>query len=284
MSSERNNDLFSATGEKAKMSGLPTRDMMKDDFGLDIPLVSVPLPSKGKVYSEGTPLFEADALDIRPMTAREEDILTSRALIKKGTVITELIKSCLVDKRIDPDDLIAGDRNAIMIALRITGYGSEYSVEVACPDCSNTSKQQFDLTKLPMKLLEEEPLATGQNTFEFELPYTKQIIKFKFLDGKDEASMNKLQERQKKAGSQVSNLITLRYRYQILAVGQVTDKSKIQMFISKMPARDSRALRNHIDKIEPGMEMKNWIDCTMCGEESEVRMPLGASFFWPDAD
>ena len=100
----------------------------------------------------------------------------------------------------------------------------------------------------------------------------------------DEKEINKLTERAKKSGAKNSNMITLRYRYQIQAVDAITDKTKIQMFIRNMPARDSRALRAHIDDIEPGIEMKNWMECPMCGEESEVRMPLGASFFWPDAE
>lgn len=285
MSSERKNDIFTnaSPGDKAKMTGMPVRNTMKDDFGLEIPTELVPLPSGGKIYPEGSSLFGKDVLEIRPMTAREEDILTSRALIKKGTVITELIKSCLVDKSIDPNMMIAGDRNAVMTSLRITGYGAEYSTEVECPSCNESSKPVFDLTQLPLKRLQQEPEGIGQNLFTYTLPRTKKIIKFKFLDGHDEADINKLQERSKKSGSKVSNAITLRYRYQIQGVDNITDKTKIQMFIRNMPASDSHALRKYIDSIEPGIEMKNWMECPMCGEESEVRMPLGASFFWPDA-
>ena len=285
MSEERDNSsLFGASGEKAKMTGMPVNNIMKDEFGLDIPTEIVPLPSQGKVYSKDSPLYNAVSVEIRPMTAREEDILTSRALIKKGTVITELIKSCLIDKRINPNDLIAGDRNAIMVALRITGYGQEYSVEVQCPKCSESSKQKFDLAMLPIKLLDKDPVNLNLNMFEYMLPRSKKKIKFKFLDGNDETQISKLQERYKKAGSKTSNLVTLRYRFQILAIDQITDATKIQMFISRMPAMDSRALRKYIDSIEPGIEMKNWMDCPMCDEQTEVRMPLGASFFWPDSE
>lgn len=287
MSGDRsNNDIFSGAnpGDRAKMSGMPVRNTMKDDFGLEIPTELVPLPSCGKVYPESSALHGKEAIEIRPMTAREEDILTSRALIKKGTVITELIRSCLVDKSIDPNKLVVGDRNAIMTSLRITGYGSEYNVDIVCPACEEKSKNCFDLTQLPIKRLEVDPLNTGENIFEYELPYTKKKVKFKFLDGEDETQISKLQERSKKAGNRTSNMITLRYRYQILAVENITDKTKIQMFIRNMPAKDSMALRNHIDNIEPGIEMKGWIECPMCGEQSEVKMPLGASFFWPDAE
>jgi|TARA_R110001592_G_scaffold188358_6_gene433608 hypothetical protein len=289
MSGDRsNNDIFGGSGSdagtRAKMTGMPVRNTMKDDFGLDIPTELVPLPSCGKVYPETSSLHGKEAIEIRPMTAREEDILTSRALIKKGTVITELIKSCLIDKSINPDDLISGDRNAIMTSLRITGYGNDYNIEVQCPSCSEKSKQTFNLSELPIKRLEVEPETYGSNIFSYELPYTKKKIKFKFLDGNDETNINKLQERSKKSGNKTSNMITLRYRHQILAVDEITDKTKIQMFIRNMPARDSRSLRAHIDSVEPGIDMKAWIECPMCAEQSEVRMPLGASFFWPDAE
>ena len=276
------NDVFS-DGQSVNAGGHQTRNVMKDDFGLDIPTELVPLPSNGLVYPVDSPLHNKSALEIRPMTAREEDILTSRALIKKGTVITELIRSCLIDKSIDPNSMISGDRNAIMTSLRITGYGADYSAEVSCPACSEISKQTFDLTTLPISRLETQPLNVGTNEFEFMLPRTEKKVRFKFLDGHDEKDIAKFTERSKKSGMKSSNLITLRYRYQIQAVNDITDKSKIQFFIKNMPASDSRALRGHIDKIEPGIEMKSWMECNMCGEQSEVRMPLGASFFWPDA-
>ena len=124
---------------------MPTRNVMKDDFGFEIPVETVPLPSGGKCYDADHPLHGKDTVDIRAMTAREEDILTSKALIKKGTVISHLIKSCLIDKRVNPETLLAGDRNALMVALRVTGYGTEYKVEVDCPACGERSKHNFNL-------------------------------------------------------------------------------------------------------------------------------------------
>ncbi len=280
MSKRDSNEVFS--GRTASM-GMPSRNVMKDDFGLEIPAETIPLPSKGVLYPEGHPLHQVEAIDIRPMTAREEDILTSRALIKKGTVITELIKSCLVDKRIDPDHMISGDRNAVMTALRITGYGADYRVGVSCPECGEDSTQEFDLTGLPIKPLGAE--AEGHdNVFSFELPYCKKEVKFKFMTGADEAYMTKLQNQKKKKQMGSESLITDRYKHQIISVAGITDKTKISFFIRNMPAKDSRALRNFMDDAEPGIEMKAWMDCPHCLETSEVRLPLGASFFWPDSE
>jgi hypothetical protein len=218
------------------------------------------------------------------MTAREEDILTSRALIKKGTVITNLLQSCIVDKKVDVQNMISGDRNAVMIALRITGYGAEYTAEVECPSCSDKAKHSFDLSNLPIKELSIQPVEAGQNAFEFKLPITKKNVTFKFLSGADEEEILLIQERKKKAGAHADSLITTRLQYSIISIDGKTDKNMISSFIRSMPARDSMELRKYMDKHEPGIDMKNFIDCDACGESSEVRMPLGASFFWPDSD
>lgn len=280
--SRQNNEVFGA--QQAHQAGFQTRNIMKDDFGYEVPIESIPLPSNGRIYPPESGLFGKETLEIKAMTAKEEDILTSRALIKKGTVITELIKSCLIDKSINVDDMIAGDRNAIMTALRITGYGSDYNVQVDCPACSATNKQTFMLTELPIKRLEINPIAEGANLFEFDLPMTKKKIQFKFLTGKDETEMSTVAERQKKQGMKLDSLITSRLEYSIVAIDGINERSKINMFVKNMPARDSLALRKFIDSSEPGIEMKSWMQCDSCDEHAEVNLPLGATFFWPDSE
>lgn len=287
--SEREDLLGSApqqqlSGHDAVASGAIKKvNVLQDEFGMDIPVESVPLPSKGLIYPPDHPLCGQETVDIKPMTAKEEDILTSRALIKKGTVITELIRSCLVDKRIDPDDMISGDRNAIMIALRITGYGSDYNVEIECPHCGEKDKYDFDLASLEIKRLQVDPVDAGSNLFELQLPVCKKSIKVKFLTGKDEHDMLVTSERKKKKGLKKNDtLITDRLSRSIVEVGGITDKNKIAIFASNLPVRDSLALRKFLDTYEPGIDMSGWVTCTSCSESSEVKMPLGASFFWPD--
>lgn len=265
-------------------TGFKTVNVMKEDFGFETPVDLVPLPSQGLIYSPESGFHNKEAVQVRAMTAKEEDILTSRALIKKGTVITELIKSCLVDKTLDVNVLTSGDRNALMTALRVTGYGSDYTVEVSCPSCSAKQKKDFSLAELPIKRLEINPVAPGANLFSFVLPVSKKTVHFKFLTGKDETEMNLIQERQKKQGSKVESLVTTRLIHSIESVEGITDKNKIATFIRNMPARDSLALRRHIDNNEPGIEMKSWMVCDECDEHSEVNLPLGASFFWPDSE
>ena len=259
-------------------------NVMRDDFGFEIPVESVPLPSRGVIYSEGGALYGKDTIDIKPMTAREEDILTSRAYIKNGTVLTKLLSSCVIDKSINPDTLISGDRNALLVSLRITGYGSEYDVEVECPECTAKSKQSFDLSQLAIKRLEVEPVAQGQNLFEVKLPVTKKTVRVKFLTGEDERDMMITSERRKKSGMKVESMITDRLSRSIVSVDGITDRNKLTFFVKNLPARDSLALRRFLDKHEPGIIMKSWMNCPHCHEQSEVGLPMGAAFFWPDTE
>jgi len=276
---EQRNQVFG--GEQQRSHAVINAEKVKADFGLDIPNETVPLPSCGKTYHPQHPLHKAERVDIRAMTAREEDILTSPALLKKGTVITELIRSCLVDKQIDPVELLTGDRNALMVAIRITGYGAEYETEVECGGCNVKSKQVFNLAELPIKSLELEPVEPGSNLFEFVLPYCKKSVKFKFMNGLDEEEIVVSSERQKKLGMQASTSVTTSLMHSIVSIDNVTDKSKINAFIKLMPARDSLALRNYIKENEPGLRLKQEKSCPMCDHTEEVSMPLGASFLWP---
>ncbi len=258
------------------------RNVMLDDFGIDIAVEAVPLPSRGVIYNNNS-LQGTESVEIKPMTAREEDILTSRAYIKNGTVISKLIKSCLIDKSINPDDLISGDRNALLIALRITGYGSDYTLEINCPECGSTNKSTFDLSQLEIKRLKVDPAELGQNIFEVTLPVTKKSVKVKFLTGHDEREMMIISDRKKKSGLNTENTVTDRLSRSILSIEGITDRNKINLFVQHMPARDSLALRRFLDDYEPGINMKSHMVCSHCHEESEVDLPIGASFFWPDS-
>ena len=279
--STRKNEVFARDSSSA---GVPRRNVMKDDFDYEVPVEVVPLPSQGKVYPEGSPLHLVESLSIRAMTAREEDILTSRALIKKGTVITELLNSAIVTPGVDSGKMLAGDRNAAMVAIRITGYGREYSAEITCGGCNESVDTDFDLAQLPIKRLDIDPIESGVNLFEFTLPYTKKKVHFKFLTGDDEQDLLKETERtRKKLRHATDSLVTGRLKRSIVKVGEVTDKSKINVFVSNMPAADSRALRKFIEEHEPGVEMKMWTECALCSHDQEVNMPIGAKFFWPDA-
>jgi hypothetical protein len=282
---ENKNSIFGGQqqGVDPRMPKVSQMDKVKADFGLDVPHELVPLPSNGKTYPPESSLHGVDTVEIRAMTAREEDILTSQALLKKGTVITELIKSCIVDRSYNPLDLLSGDRNALMVAIRVTGYGPEYNAEIECTECGVKSPHEFNLGSLPIKRLEIDPVVTGTNLFEFKLPYSGKVVRFKFMTGRDEEEIMQTSQKQKKLGLSTESNITTSLLYSIVSIDGVDDRAKISNFVKMMPARDSLALRNYIKDSEPGITMKQDTTCNACGHVGEVNMPLGVSFLWPNA-
>jgi hypothetical protein len=170
-----------------------------------------------------------------------------------------------------------------MVAIRITGYGPEYSAEVECNECGTKSPHAFNLGELPIRRLEIEPVAPGANLFEFILPYSKKIVKFRFLTGRDEEEILAMSDKQKKLGLSTESNVTTNLMHAIVSIDGVEDRSKIANFIKHMPARDSLALRNYIKNNEPGVVMKQDTSCPSCGHTEEVSMPLGVNFLWPQA-
>lgn len=271
---------------RVQMPGTPTdsiMDMLAKDFGVKIPTETVPLPSNGILYPAGHPWRDKKFVEVRSMTASEENILTSESLIKKGTVITELIRACLVDN-VDPLELLSGDRNALMIAIRITGYGPKYDGEVVCGDCGFKGARAFNLTELGIKPLALEPVVPGMNEFTFMLPGLKIPVNFKFQTGRDEEDLLRNSEALKKRGITQETVITNHLQHSIVSVNGVTDRAKLAQFVRMMPARDSNALRKFIKDNEPGVDMKSETTCQACGHVEEVTMPMGVTFLWPNAE
>lgn len=291
-SRELKNSIFAA--QQAAQGGLPNVQGMpvqtaaqaaRQAIGFDLPVAEVPLPSKGLVYPDG-PLAGAETIELKPMTAREEDILMNRTLVRKGTVVSELIKSCLIDKNIDVNSMISGDRNALMIAVRITGYGADYSPKVTCPACESQQDFSVNLESLPVKELDLEKLkqvGQGQNAFEFVLPFSKKTVIFKFLTGKEEERILQDIEAKRKKGIVQENLVTTKLMNSIIAIEGNAERSFINQFCQHMPARDSLALRKVLDASEPGVDMSSDFTCNSCGHTEVLTVPLGPSFFWPNA-
>lgn len=257
-------------------------NLIKQQMAVDVPVESIPLPSMGKVYPENSPLHNRETVEIRAMTAREEDILMSRALIKKGTVVSHLIKNCLVDQTVPVDQMLSGDRYALLVALRVMSYGPEYEATIECPSCGAKQNRTFKLDELPIKALEISPVAPGQNLFEFELPLSKKKVQFKFLTGHDE-EMLLLTQTQKKAklNHEVETPVTSRLAQTIVSIDGNTNRGDILRFINGMVVRDSDALRKYMAKCEPGIDMTQIVDCMECDAVEEVSVPVGVGFFFP---
>lgn len=247
-----------------------------------VPTELVPLPSEGVVYPVDSPLFGRKAVEIRSMTAHDEDILTSRALLKSGRALSMLLRGCIVGAHVDPDQMLSGDRNAALIGIRITGYGPEYKVGMVCPSCGERVEHEVNLAALPIKRFPKDvkPVEAGKNEFAFTLPTSKRKITFKLLTAADEQEIIQTVERSRKAGLQEA-VITTRLKVQILSIDGERDPAKLGRLVEFMPAKDSRELRSHIDKISPGIELKTDFTCSACGEAQEVEVPLGTEFFWP---
>ena len=237
-----------------------------------LPTEVIELPSKGLLYPEGSELAKG-TLEMKYMTAKEEDILTNQSYIQKGTVLDKLMKSLIVSK-INYDDLLIGDKNAIMVAARILGYGKDYSFSILGED------HTVDLSTLENKPLNEELFKDGENNFEFTLPHSGNKVTFKLLTHKDEQNINRELEGLKKINKDNSPELTTRLKYLITSVEGKTESKDIREFVDNyLLARDSRALREYIKEIQPDVELTFFPE----GSNDRVNIPIGVSFFWPDA-
>jgi len=258
------------------------QDVMKESFGWEVPIESIPLPTRGAIYNPNSTLFNTELLQIKAMTAREEDILASPAFHKEGTALSHLIRSCLVDKGIDPDDLITGDRVALMVGIRVTGYGTEYSASTSCKSCNQNNDFMVDLSALPIKRLSVKPTAPGKNEFEFNLPITKKKVIFKYITAsEDRERSTAIKNKAKLLGTKIENNVTSFIENSIVSVDGITDRMKIKHFVLNMPAFDSRKLRKYISDNEPGMDLSCSFECSSCGTHNETALPITAEFFWP---
>lgn len=237
------------------------------------PTETIELPSKGLLYPEGHPLSSGE-IEIKYMTAKEEDILTNQNYIANGTVLDKLLKSLIVTK-FNYEELLIGDKNAIMIAARILGYGAEYKFTY------NGKEEVTDLSKIDNKPFDESLTTKGQNEFSFKLPTSDNEITFKFLTHGDENKINQELEGLKKLGKEGSPELTTRLKYMITSINGDRTTKLIREFIDEaFLARDARAFREYIGKVQPD------VDLTFFPSSStkSINLPIGISFFWPDVD
>jgi hypothetical protein len=275
------NAIFSARAAVETAQQPPSQ---QKELGIEIPVFGIALPSKGLIYGQETPLHNQEFVDIKAMTAKEENILMSRALVRRGTVITELIKSCLIDKSIEVNDMISGDRNALMVAIRVSGYGSDYTPQFKCPECEQMQEFTFKLAELETKELDLEKLNQVEpfkNLFLFQLPASKKNVEFKFITGKEEEQMLQVVEARKKRGMLNDEVITTRLLNSIVSIDGIKERSYISKFANNMLASDSLALRRHIDNNEPSIDMTQSFTCNNCDYSEVMSIPMGPSFLWP---
>jgi len=236
-----------------------------------LPTEQVELPSKGYLYPAESELAKG-TIEMKYMTAKEEDILTNQSYIEKGIVLDKLMKSLIITP-INYDDILTCDKDAIMVAARVMGYGKNYTFDY------KGEEQTVDLTQLENKSFDEELFKSSNNQFEFTLPQSGNVITFKMLTHKDEQDIDREVQGFKKIHKNEDRSISTRLKYIITSVNGLTEKKDIRSFVDNaLLAQDSRALRAYIKKMSPG------VDLTFFPDEStdRVSIPIGLSFFWPD--
>lgn len=247
------------------------------DNKFNFPTETIELPSKGLLYPETSPLSSGQ-VEMKYMTAKEEDILTNQNYLKQGVWLDKLLSSMIVSK-IDHDELLIGDKDALILASRILGYGKDY-------EFSNEygEKVTIDLTQLKEKVFDNSnQIEAKKNEFRFKLPNSGNEITYKLLTVKDEKEIDREIESLKKIDKNISTEVSTRLKYIILSVNGNYDKKTVREFVDNgLLARDSRALREHISKNGVGVDMT----CSYTnsdGVEENITVPIGIQFFWPDA-
>jgi len=238
-----------------------------------LPTETVELPSKGLLYPEDSPL-SSGKIEMKYMTAKEEDILTNTNYINKGTVIDKLLQSLIVDSKVEYSELLAGDKNAIMIAARVLAYGKDYEFEY------KGKQQSVDLSTLENKPLHPAFEASkGENEFDFQLPNTENLITFKILRHKDDNAIDREIQGLQKLRKDSSPFASTRYKHMITSVNGIRDQKDIREFVDNyFLAKDARAFREYYNLINPDINLEVQID----GEEDVVNLPITLNFFWPD--
>lgn len=244
------------------------------------PTEFVDLPSKGKFYPEGHPLKNKSTLEIKQMTAKEEDVLTNRSFLKKGVALEKLLESIILDRSVNPQDLLICDRNAVFVAARISGYGAEYVTQIQCPSCEKKAKNKFNLLEKAEEWVEETAASvevSPAGTFKLVLPSTKWVVECRALTGADEKRLlGVLTSKSKEDFTLMDQLKML-----VVSIQGVTDRAVVQQALEVMPAADSKYLRKEYDKAIPSLNLKNNFNCKECDHEEVLEVPLTADFFWP---
>lgn len=238
----------------------------------NFPTEQISLPSKGKLYPENSPL-RSGVIEIKYPSSKSEDILTNQEYIQKGTVIDKFLQDLIVDKTIDYNQLLIGDKNAILVAARILGYGKSYVFEY------NGIEEEVDLSNIQDKPLHSVIEQAVENRFTYQLPIRKNIIEFKLLTHNDEQLIDRELKSLKKISKNGVPELSTRLKYMVVSVDGSEEPKDIRNFVeTQLLAADSRAFRKYVAEIQPD------IDMVFYPEESSkaVQIPILPNFLWPD--
>lgn len=243
----------------------------------------VKLASGGILYDETNPLSQG-FVEMKFMTAKEENILTTESYIRENVVIDKFLQSMVISPKFNYDTLLIGDRDSLMLASRIYGYGEIYTVEVTAPS-GNKQKVDINLEDIPFKEVDETLFTKNQNSFHYK--FTNRLgtydIEFKLLTVGDQKIIDSKLKRMKVAGRE-DKQITTRLEQIILSVNGNSDTNFIKLFIENdFLAKDSRQFREYISKLNPGPNLEIEVVDEATGEPFRSDITIGPNFFWPDA-
>jgi hypothetical protein len=276
-----NSEMSDAEIKERLLSDFKQTEVKKSNF----PTEAVPLPSRGLLYPEGHPLADG-FIEMKYMTAKDEDILTSQNLIKQGVVLDKLFESLIVTS-VNYGDIYSGDKNAIMVAARLLGYGNDYTVELEDPFSQGTKqKVTIDLSQIEHKEVDYSLFENRKNEFDFELPNSKRMVTFRLmthsLEKEIQAELKASNKNIIKTG--IDKELTTRLKHIIIGVDGETGRSAINNFVdNELFAVDSRALRSYIKEISPDLDMTFTFISDATGEVKELDIPMDVSFFWPNS-
>ena len=278
----RNQDRLTGETKPQDTSPPPQVTGGGDIFSFVVPTEFVELPSQGRYYPEGHPLHNQTVIEIKQMTAKEEDILTSETLIRQGVALDRVIGSLIKDKSIDPSSLLIGDRSAIVIASRRSGYGNMYESTVNCPSCGSKEHFAFDLNDCHYHTGFDSELGEhiGNGVFALTLPRTGLDVTIRLLNGYDESEMIKENSKRKKRNKTETN-VTSQLKRIVRTVKGSSDQRAIRYFSENIPTSESKHLRDAYKDLAPNVEMVTNFTCGNCSFTDELEVPLNAEFFWP---
>ena len=252
-------------------------------LGFVAPTEHVSLPSGGKFYPADHALHGKDTVEIRYLSAKELDTLSSKSLLQKGIAVDRMLQSIIVDNDVQVEDLFVGDKNAIIVAARVGTFGGDYEVKLSCGQCETSFDHNFNLAEIGNKDWgSEDDLEFSKNgTFFIKLPKTNVRVECKLLTTKDEKMLEEVAKKKARMNLPESSL-TDQYKSFIVSLNGVTERGLVDEFVDVMPAGDMHYLSKIYTQVKPGLELIQDCECPSCGANNRIDIPFTANFFWPE--
>jgi hypothetical protein len=280
----RNNPARTSAPEDSQAQNAPqaASPNLQSILNFVVPTEFVNLPSRGLFYKDTHVLHNKESIEIKHISAREIDILTSQSLLKKGVALDRMIESIIVDKSINVSDMLNVDKNAIIVAARVTSFGSDYGAKMECQNCGASYEADFDLEESERYDFDEDELEMSEKgTFFMTLPQTEVRVECRVLSSKDEKMLEERRAKKERLNLPES-FVSDQYKSLIVSLNGVTERGLVDEFVDVMPAADLHFLTRECERLMPTLTYVGETTCSHCGTDNEVEIPFTTSFFWPE--